>query len=44
MFIRQFEFLEALAREEHFRRAAAFRQVSRPTPSARTAFVSTPQK
>ncbi len=34
MFIRQFEYLEALAREKHFRRAAEFCHVSQPTLSA----------
>jgi len=34
MFIRQFEYLEALAREKHFRRAAEACNVSQPTLSA----------
>ncbi|MBB4200975.1 hypothetical protein CCR94_02125 [Rhodoblastus sphagnicola] len=34
MFIRQFEYLEALAREKHFRRAAEACAVSQPTLSA----------
>lgn len=34
MFIRQFEYLEALAREKHFRRAADACHVSQPTLSA----------
>jgi DNA-binding transcriptional LysR family regulator len=34
MFIRQFEYLEALAREKHFRRAAESCHVSQPTLSA----------
>jgi DNA-binding transcriptional LysR family regulator len=34
MFIRQFEYLEALAREKHFRRAAEACHVSQPTLSA----------
>ncbi|HUO53396.1 MAG TPA: LysR family transcriptional regulator, partial [Rhodoblastus sp.] len=39
MFIRQFEYLDSLAREKHFRRAAEACHVSQPTLSSALALL-----